>query len=345
MFNLDYSEFYITNVCNLTCEDCNRYNNFAFKGHSRWDDHSAAYAQWSKILNIKEIGILGGEPLLNPDLLNWINGVAGFWKNCNIAIHTNGTQLKKWPSLLETLEKYNGRVCLIVSVHDHNQRQEIVDNVHYFYKNKFYSKNVLNHNAWRISYNNVKDSTWPECDNPEDFDRLPDYIQEECKNIHNIEPASSFTTGMLFHNDNNVRVKLNMLNYFTNTTIKYNQMSNTVTVHDSDPKKAIEACSFKTCHHFIDGKLYKCGPVGILPEFIKQFKVQLTDNQQTLINSYEAAQPDWSNDQLTKFMNNLTNHEVIPQCSLCPESFETKKIIFTKHRLDRIPNLKRVNPV
>jgi hypothetical protein len=37
-YHLSYAEFYITHVCNLNCPDCNRFNNYAFKGHQRWDD-------------------------------------------------------------------------------------------------------------------------------------------------------------------------------------------------------------------------------------------------------------------------------------------------------------------
>ena len=37
---LNYAEFYITNVCNLNCTECNRFNNYHFSGHQRWDDYS-----------------------------------------------------------------------------------------------------------------------------------------------------------------------------------------------------------------------------------------------------------------------------------------------------------------
>lgn len=38
MNRLDYMEFYITNVCNLTCTGCNRFNNYKFKGFQRWTE-------------------------------------------------------------------------------------------------------------------------------------------------------------------------------------------------------------------------------------------------------------------------------------------------------------------
>ena len=32
-------EFYITNVCNIACPQCNRFNNWNFKGHQIWKDY------------------------------------------------------------------------------------------------------------------------------------------------------------------------------------------------------------------------------------------------------------------------------------------------------------------
>ena len=117
MFYLNYSEFYITNVCNLNCQNCNRYNNFAFSGHQTWSDHADQYRAWAEILDIKEIGILGGEPLLNPDFPNWLHGIAELWPNAKIHIDTNGTQLHKWPDLYDWVKKYQGRVCVWISDH------------------------------------------------------------------------------------------------------------------------------------------------------------------------------------------------------------------------------------
>ena len=72
---LDKVEFYITNVCNLTCDECNRFNNFSFKGWQRWQDYEAIYADWNSKLDIQQLVILGGEPLLNPSICEWITGI------------------------------------------------------------------------------------------------------------------------------------------------------------------------------------------------------------------------------------------------------------------------------
>ena len=38
--------------------------------------------------------------------------------------------------------------------------------------------------SWQRSYNNIRDPSWPDCPSPEDFVKLPFYIQEECRLQH-----------------------------------------------------------------------------------------------------------------------------------------------------------------
>ena len=69
------AEFYITNVCNLTCSRCNRFNDHAFKGWQKWSDYEQSYKNWSEKIQIDQLVILGGEPLLNPSICQWIAGI------------------------------------------------------------------------------------------------------------------------------------------------------------------------------------------------------------------------------------------------------------------------------
>jgi organic radical activating enzyme len=73
------TEFYITNVCNLNCFNCNRFNNFDFKGYQKWSDYKEIYTQWAQHVKLQRVTILGGEPLLNPTILDWIDGINGLW--------------------------------------------------------------------------------------------------------------------------------------------------------------------------------------------------------------------------------------------------------------------------
>ena len=44
---IDYAEFYITNVCNLACPGCNHFNNYNLKGYWLWSELEKVYSQWS----------------------------------------------------------------------------------------------------------------------------------------------------------------------------------------------------------------------------------------------------------------------------------------------------------
>ena len=114
-------EFYITNVCNLSCRGCNRFNDLNFKGHQRWTDHADAYEAWSKRLDLPRITIIGGEPTLNPDLELWVSNLRRLWPNAVIMVQTNGTYQRE--EHMDFWDKYN--VGFGVSLHDRATASEI----------------------------------------------------------------------------------------------------------------------------------------------------------------------------------------------------------------------------
>ena len=312
MYKLQYSEFYITNVCNLNCIGCNRFNNFAFKGHFKWADHAEQYRQWSKLIDIKQIGILGGEPFLNKDLPNFIQGIAECWPNTEIVIITNGTQFERNKHIYDLVKQYNGRIYISVSCHNRDELTPLLEQAENWLAPLKSKCLTYYKNTWANNYNAVKAPDWPPCDNPEDFVLLPEQIQQECLQIHSLHPATEMI------DENNVRLEFFVTNHFNNSTLIFDESTKHITLHKSNPEDAMNACSFKKCHHFINGKLYKCGPVGILPDFLEQFKVNATEEQQQLINNYQPAELDWNKERLDKFVDNLKKAEAIPQCSLCP---------------------------
>jgi len=92
---LQYSELNITNVCNYSCTHCQSFNNYAFKGHQRWDDYKDEYELLSKQIDIDIIQLIGGEPTLNPDFYKWLEGTSNLWPKSQLQIATNGTALDK----------------------------------------------------------------------------------------------------------------------------------------------------------------------------------------------------------------------------------------------------------
>jgi organic radical activating enzyme len=338
MYKLDYAEFYITNVCNLNCTNCNRFNNFNFTGHERWHEHVDDRAKWAELVDIKNIGILGGEPMLNPDFLKWVVGIAELWPRAGITIITNGTQLDRWPELYDILAKYKGRVLIGINEHNFFNREKTFNAIEKFLSGTVKKQPLFDktHIAiWNNSYNNIKDPSWPDCPTPEDFVNLPEEIRQECETQFGVSLKiwQEEIYGMMFTDQNQVAVRFCPANSFYNTTVIHDVDTGKLSLNNSDPAKAVAICYSKKCHHFIRGKLYKCGPAGILPEFIKQFVVDITDKQRELINSYVPAEHSWPQINLDKFMQDLINEVPIDQCTFCPDQFINTKFNSTTKKI------------
>ena len=194
MITLNYAEFYITNVCNLGCQDCNRFNNFNFTGHQRWADYADIYAEWAKIIDIPTISILGGEPTLNPSFLEWVDGISALWPNSKISIVTNGTALHRWPDLYDRL-KQNKNIYIDINTHGYKGRKSVMSILSNWMTGELERSYPLNGimssmtnqaqlEIWKQGYNNIRGVDWPDCDTPDEFINLPTHIQEECKNLH-----------------------------------------------------------------------------------------------------------------------------------------------------------------
>lgn len=328
--NLSYSEFYITNVCNLNCTNCNRFNNFSFTGHQRWNDYVDIYKQWADILEINEIGILGGEPMLNPDFMLWINGLHTLWPDSKIKIITNGSQLNRYPELYEFVSAHAQKVKFELNFHGITQKEKVIHSLMAWLQHPIdirVDHNEYTNKLWTDSWNRIKDNSWPDCPTPQDFVNLPEWIQQECIQDYRISLSiwEDEVCCTIFSDANGVIVNTSMANYFNDSTVLHDPITNKLTLNNSNPKLALEVCYSKQCHHFIHGQLYKCGPVGILPEFIKQFNVEMSDDDRALINSYVPANVNWTRTQLEEFIADLKNLTVIPQCKFCPETTTVKK--------------------
>lgn len=333
--SLSNLEFYITNVCNFNCTDCNRGNNFNFKGHQRWDEYQDAVRAWSTRLQPDKIGILGGEPMMNPDFEKWLINIANLWPESRIKIITNGSQFNRWPKLYEIMAETNGRMQIKVNCHNIDYRDHLIQTIENFYPGDYHQSITDYHlKCWKDGYDAIKDPSWPTCDYPTLFIDLPQWIQQECELTHHFSwQIWQKQIDQDFIDHRGVAVHFIMGDVFANSTIRHNAVEGTLALHNSDPIKAMEVCGFKKCHHISKGKLYKCGPTAILPDFINQFDIDLTDHQRYLIETYQPAEPEWSDQLLSNFCENLRLAEPIAQCSLCPETKVLKKFKATNKKI------------
>ncbi len=155
--HINYAEFYITNVCNLNCTHCNRYNNYRFKGWQAWDDYKDIYQRWAEYIDIEHLAILGGEPLLNPDIIKWCEGLyLAFRPNggAGIDIVTNGYHLNRVKGLKEFVR--SGRAFITVSLHNPNEKDFIFDEIQKFLESEINLQVIEPGKQWYIEDGYVK---------------------------------------------------------------------------------------------------------------------------------------------------------------------------------------------
>jgi organic radical activating enzyme len=334
-FHLDLGQFYITNVCNFNCPGCNCFNNYAFTGSQKWEDYADVYRQWSNILDLGKWAILGGEPFTNPTYLDWLRGISSLWPNSSGELLTNGHYLKEDNrELYNIIHSTNGQVKLSIGLHNINRKDELLSTVCKWLRGSILVRRTpenLRHlpnfdKNWQNSYNAIKDESWPACDIVDDWDNLPEHIQNECKNVHGLSPEilSETRRSYVITDSNGVQVLISYENYFHQGALIVEPTTNTFKLHNSDIKKAHDICHSKYCHHFAHGQLYKCGPVALFKEINQQFNLSVTDEQQKLIHAYKPGNVNMPIDELTEFVESLNNP--IAQCTLCPEKYHMTEI-------------------
>lgn len=103
---LPYLEFHIADHCNLNCRGCEHYSGLVKSPHfPNFDRFERDMIQLHKFINdIGVIRILGGEPLLNPEINRYIELSRRLYPQSTLFVVTNALLLPKMPdSFFETL--------------------------------------------------------------------------------------------------------------------------------------------------------------------------------------------------------------------------------------------------
>jgi len=232
-FNFD---IYVNNVCNRTCEGCLPYSNFGFTGNYDWNVSKSYFEKWNSILDIKpkEVNLIGGEPLLHPQLLDWVSGLHSiFGKDFEYRVFT-GAGPKLLHEKLEIIKKIiDLGAVLDFSIHNRDEYESIVDFLDNFLLAGKSIEKIKIEDDEQIHFK---------------VDPPIDYFVNGVNNIR-VTPSWVFV-------NNNVRTISNKKLFFYN----------------SDPKKAFDICPFTKCIPFVDGRMYKCPSLGTLQNFAKQLE-------------------------------------------------------------------------
>lgn len=272
----DKIEVYVTNVCNLTCDQCNRFNNFDFKGWQRWSDHADEYKRWAELIDLKAITIMGGEPLLNPTIVEWIHGLNDAF-GIEVQVLTNGTRLTQVKGLYDAIAfarpRSGARNSIAVSLHNLADLEQLQSDIHEFLQGPV-EQNTHNPELWNCDYQ--------------------------------------------YSDSNGVFINVYFQNNFNTSAIQVDPASGKYVLFDSEPDLAHGACTYVRykSYHFIRGKLFKCGPAALLPEFDQQHQLDISDADRELLHSYTPLTVENFAGYKDEFLESLT--KPIAQCKFCP---------------------------
>jgi len=268
---LSYMEFYITNHCNLNCDDCNRFNNYNFSGHYHYEPYLDTYRRWAELFDVHSISIIGGEPLMHPNLEGWARTIRELWPNAVCNICSNGTLLLKYKNLYNILKKY--KFTLSISVHNYSWTDEFIKRLDQFYPGEY------------------------------------SLIEDPLDTVFFSKTASD-NSGVTVRN-----LKFNAMHQ----SAVYPGADSQLRMHNSDPLIAHAICDSKSCHHMMNGKLYKCGVEALIHDFSKQFDLNLDSAQKSIVESAVGTTVEQAEQSPTDLFKKLSS--VIPHCTLCPEKY------------------------
>ena len=110
-----------TQACNISCQGCQSYSYLPWKGYVPWQQAKSWLEPWTKMIDFTAFGILGGEPLLNPEIKSYLYGCRELMPDSNLRLHTNGLLLKSVEDWLKILDEI-GNARLEITIHGNDNK-------------------------------------------------------------------------------------------------------------------------------------------------------------------------------------------------------------------------------
>jgi sulfatase maturation enzyme AslB (radical SAM superfamily) len=126
---LPFVEMMITQACNLSCYGCTNYSDLIHSGYVRWADGRKQIESWLERVDISDFGIMGGEPLVNPEVEEWILGFRNLLPNAQIRFTTNGINLHKKFHVIKLLHDIGNCVIKISHHTDDPRLAEVIHQI------------------------------------------------------------------------------------------------------------------------------------------------------------------------------------------------------------------------
>jgi organic radical activating enzyme len=206
---LPFVETMITQVCNLSCVGCTNYSDLKHSGYVTWESGKKQIQAWLERIKIEDFGIMGGEPLINPDVYKWLIGVRELLPDSQIRFTTNGELLHKNLDIVKLAHDL-GNVVFKITVHRQEKIiEETIENIFNQFEwepvteygiNRFKTTNNLRFQINRPTqflktYKNNYNDMLP-------YDSVPDKsfalcVQQKCPLLYNGRIYKCSTAGLL----------------------------------------------------------------------------------------------------------------------------------------------------
>lgn len=87
---IPYFETHITESCNLKCRGCSHFSVFAKPKHKDLKEFEREFDRLSEIEEVGIIRLMGGEPLLNPQFMDYLHIARRYFPGSKLVLVTNG---------------------------------------------------------------------------------------------------------------------------------------------------------------------------------------------------------------------------------------------------------------
>ena len=206
---LPFVETMVNQNCNLSCHGCSNYSDLTHQGYVKWKDGKASLERWLERVDIPDFGILGGEPLMNPEIEKWIIGLRELMPDAQIRFTTNGLLLNKKFHVVKLLEEI-GNCVFKIAVHvDDAELEQNIQKIYNMYDWKeveeFGVKRYTTGNKFRYhvkrpdtfwkNYKGSYENMMPHDSNPADAFAL--CCQQTCPLLYRNKIYKCSTSGLL----------------------------------------------------------------------------------------------------------------------------------------------------
>jgi organic radical activating enzyme len=122
---IKYLEIHVSHSCNLTCESCAHFSNSGHSGMLSPKEAAESLRAWQPRILPREVRLLGGEPTLNPFLIDLILLTKQTWPSAALSLTTNGFFLSRHPELGAVLARSSAVLKLSIHGNDDKYRSAI----------------------------------------------------------------------------------------------------------------------------------------------------------------------------------------------------------------------------